>query len=141
MKLFRLLLLLLLWCDSLCTARLCWALLSSTRFSIWLCSALFYSLPFCSVLFLPSYSQQLDFSLQIPTGLTLQHHSLAYCNCCGLSPHQPASVLKKDYVCCWLFRFYLYFKPHTRSRVGLELVTGAWGCIIHENEPLAAAAK
>lgn len=48
---------------------------------------------------------------------------------------------KKDYVCSWLFSFYLYFKPHTRCRVGLELVTGARGCIIHEEEPLAAAAK
>jgi len=42
---------------------------------------------------------------------------------------------KKKSVCSWLFSFYLYFRAHTRCRVGLELVTGARGCIIHEEEP------
>ena len=60
-------------------------------------------------------------------------------NCCGLSAPRLTSALEKrkkerkkerkkgrtGYVCSWLFGFYLYFKPHTRCRVGLELVTGA----------------
>lgn len=48
---------------------------------------------------------------------------------------------KRDHVCSSLFRFYLYFKPHTRCRVSLELVTGAHDYIIHEEKLPAAAAK
>jgi hypothetical protein len=60
-------------------------------------------------------------------------------NCCGLTSQQHASVLKKKRpsVCSRLLSFYLYFKPHTRCRVGRELVTGARGCIIHEQELLS----
>lgn len=48
---------------------------------------------------------------------------------------------KKHAVCSSLFSFYLYFKPHTRCRVELELVTGAYDCIIHKQEPTGANAK
>ena len=54
-------------------------------------------------------------------------------------PNNMLSVLKKKRasVCSRLLSFYLYFKPHTRCRVGRELVTGAPGCIIHERELLS----
>lgn len=137
-KLFQLLLLLL-WCESLCASQLSCALISLNWFSIQLCFSLFYSLPLCSVRF-------------------LLHTINSWTSHCG--PNQPNSAApqprliavdslltslllswKKGYVCSWLFSFYLYFKPHTRCRVGLELVTWAHSCIIHEEELLAAAAK
>lgn len=128
----------LVWIALRCSALLCFNKFSLVQYLALLCSFLLSSILPCSA----------SASIQSTAGLF------------SADPDQPDSAAqqprliavdslltslllswKKDYVCSWLFSFYLYFKPHTRCRVGLELVTGAHGCIIHEKEPLAAAAK
>lgn len=128
----------LVWNALRCPALLCFNKFNLVQYLTLLCSFLLSSILLCSV----------SASIQSTAGLFL----------CGSrrpdsAAQQPRLIAvdslltglllswKKDYVCSWLFSFYLYFKPHTRCRVGLELVTGARGCIIHEKEPLAAAAK
>lgn len=90
-KLFQLLLLLL-WCESLCfSALLCFNKFELVQYSALLCPFLFSSTLLCS--FSATYNQQLDFSLwPKPAQLC---STTASPNCCGLSPHQSASVLKK----------------------------------------------
>lgn len=90
-KLFQLLLLLL-WCESLCfSALLCFNNFKLVQYSALLCPFLFSSTLLCS--FSATYNQQLDFSLwPKPAQLC---STTASPNCCGLSPHQSASVLKK----------------------------------------------
>lgn len=124
------LLLLLLWCESLGAARLCCALISWARCSVFGFAVLFSASTQSTAGLFSAEPGRPDSAAQQPRLIAVD--SLL------------TSLLlswKKDYVCSWLFSFYLYFKPHTRCRVGLELVTGARGCIIHEEEPLAAAAK
>lgn len=90
-KLFQLLLLLL-WCESLCfSALLCFNKFELVQYSALLFPFLFSSTLLCS--FSATYNQQLDFSLwPKPAQLC---STTASPNCCGLSPHQSASVLKK----------------------------------------------
>lgn len=118
-KLFQLLLLLL-WCESLCfSALLCFNKFELVQYSSLLCPFLFSSTLLCS--FSATYNQQLDFSLwPKPAQLC---STTASPNCCGLSPHQSASVLKKKAMFVAGCSAFIYILSHTQG------VESAWSLL------------